>query len=130
VPQNCFIKGHELIFRNHFFLCFFLSFAFVFASNWCLLLLLFTIIVSHHAITTSLHMDVFLFIVVVVLLALLLFFALLLLFHFALLLQHASNTCFFIYLSCLLSHYCSHVLASYYSSLYTLPPPSPCILQV
>jgi hypothetical protein len=102
-----------------------LSFASLFASNWCLLLLLFTIIVSHHAITTFLHIDVvFLFIIVVLL-------ALLLLFHFALLLQHAFNTCFFIYLSCVLSHYCSYVLPSYYSSLYspTLPS-SPCILQV
>ncbi len=76
------------------------------------------IIASHHAIITFLHIDVvFLFIVVVVLLALLLFFALLLLLRFALLMQHAFNTCFFIYLSCLLSNYCSYVLPSYYSNL-------------
>jgi hypothetical protein len=48
---------------------------------------------------------------------LLLFFALLLLLRFALLMQHAFNTCFFIYLSCLLSNYCSYVLPSYYSNL-------------
>lgn len=120
--QTLCAAENGLIFGNLFFV---LSFASLFASNWCLLLLLFTIIVSHHAITTFLHIDVvFLFIIVVLL-------ALLLLFHFALLLQHAFNTCFFIYLSCVLSHYCSYVLPSYYSSLYspTLPS-SPCILQV
>lgn len=69
---------------------FVLSFASLFASNWCLLLLLFAIIVSHHAITTFLHIDVVFLFIVVVLLALLLFFRLLLLFHFAI----AIATCF------------------------------------